>query len=283
MPASLDPAAAPVCAPAYEAPCVRQRADTAPLAVHAVRVKEKTHGLAAAAPGHANRLLARVARKERERVLAACVPVELAMGEVLMRAGGRTTHAYFLLDAVASLRIAVAGRPNCFEVALVGGEGVVGVPLLLGAAGSTLTATVVKPGAALSIPAGALRLQLLAEPGFRRRMHSYVLVSLAQMAQAVLCTRYHRVDERLARWLLMTQDRAPGETVQATHEFLAATLGVRRAGVTRAAASLQQRQLIAYHRGVLGVLDRQGLEAAACSCYAADRASYADGMRRLAA
>lgn len=230
------------------------------------------------ARARANRLLARVARAERGRVLGACVPVDLAMGDVLMRAGVRTTHAYFLIDAVASLRIEVAGRPHNFEVALVGHEGVVGVPLLLGAVASTLSATVVRAGAALSIAAAPLRLQLLAEPGFRQRMQSYVLVSLSQMAQAVLCTRYHRVDERLARWLLMTQDRAPGETVHATHEFLAATLGVRRAGVTRAAASLQLRQLIVYHRGVLAIIDRPGLEEAACACYAADRASYAETL-----
>jgi CRP-like cAMP-binding protein len=105
-----------------------------------------------------------------------------------------------------------------------------------------------------------------------------VLVSLTQLAQAALCTRYHRVEERLARWLLMTQDRAPGGPVYATHEFLAAALGVRRAGVTHAAATLQRRQLIAYHRGVLTVLDRAGLQAAACGCYAADCASYAHGM-----
>lgn len=246
-------------------------------------MNDKLHARHSRARTGANRLLARVARAERGRVLGACVPVELAMGDVLMRAGVRTTHAYFLIDAVASLRIEVAGRPHDFEVALVGHEGVVGVPLLLGMAASTLSATVVRPGAALSIAAAPLRLQLLAEAGFRRRMQSYVLVSLAQMAQAVLCTRYHRVDERLARWLLMTQDRAPGQAVHATHEFLAATLGVRRAGVTRAATALQKRKLIAYHRGLLSVLDRKGLEGAACGCYAADRTAYTDGMRAVAA
>jgi CRP-like cAMP-binding protein len=106
-------------------------------------------------------------------------------------------------------------------------------------------------------------------------MQRYVLVSLTQMAQAALCTRYHRVDQRLARWLLMTQDRVPQGALRATHEFLAATLGVRRAGVTRAAADLQDKHLIAYHRGVLTLVDREGLEAAACGCYAADCASYA--------
>ena len=156
----------------------------------------------------------------------------------------------------------------------------VGIPLLLGSAASSLRAVVVRPGAAQRIPVAALRLLLQDSGDFGRRMQQYVLVSLAQLAQAALCTRYHRVEERLARWLLMTQDRAPNGPVNATHEFLAATLGVRRAGVTRAAAVLQRRKLIAYHRGVLTVLDRPGLEDASCDCYAADCAAYASGMRR---
>jgi CRP-like cAMP-binding protein len=122
--------------------------------------------------------------------------------------------------------------------------------------------------------AARLRRELRGGGAFRRRMHGYVLVSLTQMAQGVLCTRDHFVDQRLARWLLMTQDRAPLQDLHATHEFLSVTLGVRRAGITRAAASLQVHQLIAYHRGVLAIVDRQGLEEAACDCYAADRASY---------
>jgi len=97
--------------------------------------------------------------------------------------------------------------------------------------------------------------------------------------QIAVCNKEHLLEARLARWLLMTQDRAPLGPVHATHEFLAAALGVRRAGITRAAATLQRRQLIAYHRGVLTVLDRAGLQAAACGCYAADCATYADGMQ----
>lgn len=227
----------------------------------------------------ANRLLAQLGAAERERFLSACTMVELGAGEVLMRPGRRTTHAHFPLQAVVSLAAGARGRQRCFEVALVGPEGMVGLPLLLGATASTLSATVVRPGAALRIAAAPLRLQLLASDALTQRMQRYVLVSLAHMAQAALCTRYHHVEGRLARWLLMMQDRDPESAVHATHEDLAATLGVRRAGVSRAAASLQHRQLIAYRRGVLALLDREGLQAAACGCYAADRASYADTMR----
>jgi CRP-like cAMP-binding protein len=227
-----------------------------------------------------NRLLARLEGDVRERVLARCESCKLELGQVLMGPGMRATHAWFPLDAIVSLGIPAAGKPHSFGVALVGGEGMVGIPLLLGSTASSLRAVVVRSGAALRMPVPALRVQLQDSEDFRKPMQRYVLVSLTQLAQAAVCTRYHRVEERLARWLLMTLDRAPQGPVHATHEFLAATLGVRRAGVTRAAAVLQQRQLIAYHRGVLTVLDRGGLEDAACGCYAADRTAYANGMRR---
>jgi len=175
---------------------------------------------------------------------------------------------------VLSVGFVAAGEGRSIEVALVGREGMVGIPLLLGADESELTATVVRPGKALSIPAEGLRLQLAASAELDRRLRRYVLVALAQIARAVLCTRYHRVDERLARLLLMTQDRCAEETLHVTHEFLASTLGVRRAGVSRAANDLQRQQLIAYHRGMLAIIDRPGLRRAACACYPADRASY---------
>lgn len=223
----------------------------------------------------ANRLLAPLPRVARLRVAAAGQRVELAAGQVLTDADDPATHGYFPLDAVVSLRIGGLPEPHGLEVALVGPEGMVGVQLLLASRAATLRATVVRPGTALRITAASLRAELLRGAVLRRRLQDYLLVSLRQMAQAVLCTRYHRVDERLARWLLMAQDRAPRQQVPATHAFLAGTLGVRRAGVTQAAASLQARGLIAYRRGVLDVLDRPGLEGAACDCYAADRAAYA--------
>jgi CRP-like cAMP-binding protein len=231
----------------------------------------------------ANRLLARLGTAERGRLVAECEAVELHAGQVLMSPGARTTHVWFPLDAIVSLGVAAPGKQHCFEVALVGAEGLIGLSLVLGSTTSSLRATVVRPGGALRIAAAPLRLQIGSSQAFRRRMEQYVLVSLSHMAQAALCTRYHRVEERLARWLLMMQDRAPREAVHATHEFLAAALGVRRAGVTRAAASLQRRHLIAYHRGVLTLLDRDGLQAAACACYAADSDAYANGMRPAAA
>lgn len=223
----------------------------------------------------ANQLLATLPPADLALFVATCEPVELRCDQVLMRPGVRMGYAYFPTEAVLSLGVASHAAGHWLEVALVGPEGMAGLSLLLGATASTMRVTVLRAGAALRIAAAPLRRQLLASRSVRVRMQRYVLVALTQMAQAALCTRYHQVDQRLARWLLMAQDRAPREDLHATHESLAASLGVRRAGVTRAAAGLRRRKLIAYHRGVLTLLDRQGLEDAACSCYAADRASYA--------
>jgi CRP-like cAMP-binding protein len=231
----------------------------------------------------ANRLLAALGEPDCAGLLAECDLVGLRLGQVLLRADRRTTHAYFPLDAIVSLGIAAAGQERCLEVALVGTEGMVGLPLLLGSTASSLRAVVVKPGAGWRIAAASLAVQLRSSAALRRVTQRFVLASLAQLAQAAWCTRYHRVEPRLARWLLMTQDRAPREPLFATHEELAAALGVRRAGVTRAAASLQERHLIAYRRGVLTLLDLPGLQAAACDCYAVDCASYTKLLQHGAA
>jgi CRP-like cAMP-binding protein len=253
---------------------VSQRADGAPATAHRVGFKENTLSSRRDAAGPVNRLLEALPAQDRKRFLAACEAVDLQADQVLMRPGSRTAYVYFPTEAVVSLGLVPRAARQCLEVALVGPEGMVGLPLLLGATASTLRATVVRPGAAWRIAGAPLQLQLLESPQLARRMQRYVLVSLTQMAQAALCTRFHRLDQRLARWLLMTQDRMQHQALHATHEGLAATLGVRRAGVSRAAAELQDRQLIAYRRGVLTLLDRTGLEAAACSCYEADCAAY---------
>lgn len=231
------------------------------------------------APGAANGLLSVLPLQDRNRLLAACQRVELRMDHVLARPGEPMAHAWFPVGAVLSVAVALRGARQWLEVAQVGSEGMVGLPLTLDVRASTTRVTVLRAGAALRIGAARLRRHLLASRPLRLRMQRYVAVVLAQMAQAALCTRYHRVDQRLARWLLAARDRAPRQDLHATHEALSASLGVRRAGVTRAAASLQKRRLIAYHRGVVTLLDRRGLERAACSCYAADRALYAALMR----
>jgi hypothetical protein len=160
------------------------------------------------------------------------------------------------------------------EVGLVGNEGMAGTPLVLGVATSPLQALVQGAGSSLRMAATPFRHELARCPALRRLLDRYLFVRMTQLAQSAGCTRFHLVEGRLARWLLMTQDRAHSSTFHVTHEFLALMLGVRRAGVTRAATSLQKLGLIAYSRGDVEVLDRPGLKAASCACYRTDSETY---------
>jgi CRP-like cAMP-binding protein len=150
-----------------------------------------------------------------------------------------------------------------------------GAQLALGVSAIPLHALVQAAGTAWCMAAAPFRLQLSGSKALQLSMNRYLYVLMAQLATAAACTRYHNVEPRLARWLLMTQDRLNCDSFHLTHEFLAHMLGVRRVGITGAAFHLQRHGVIRYHRGDITVLDRAGLEAAACSCYAADRRAYA--------
>lgn len=220
-----------------------------------------------------NHLIDSLPRQDRVSFLTDCEAVDLVFGEVLAEPGGRISHVYFPLNSFISL-IANLSDGDRLEVAMIGSEGMYGMPLILGLEESPWHALVQGGGPALRMPAAVFGRHLEQSPALQALLRRYLYVLMHQLSRVAACTHFHQVEARLARWLLMTQDRAHSDQLHLTHEFLAMMLGVRRAGITLAAMALQTRRLIRYHRGDITVLDRAGLIEAACGCYASDRRIY---------
>ncbi|MEJ8846041.1 Crp/Fnr family transcriptional regulator [Variovorax rhizosphaerae] len=220
-----------------------------------------------------NSLIAGLPLPDQERLLAVCEPVTLVLSEVLCESGTLTTHVFFPTEGFVSL-VSVIDQSPGVEVGMIGKEGMLGAQLALGISVTPLRALVQGRGAALCITTPAFRTLLKHSPALQQSMHRYVYVLMKQLATSSACLRFHMIEPRLARWLLMSQDRAESARFRVTQEFLAYMLGVRRAGITAAAGALQRSGLINYSRGDIEVLDRRGLEAAACGCYAAERTTY---------
>jgi CRP-like cAMP-binding protein len=214
----------------------------------------------------ANSLLAALPRRDALRLLAALELVELTFGEVLYEPGDVIRHVYFPNDSLVSLLTLVDGH-LALEVGLVGREGMVGIPLALGVDVSSVRALVQGSGTAMRMKSGRFRQEFSRCAPLQRALHRYTYVLMAQVTQTAACNRFHVVEARLARWLLMTRDRVRSEQFHLTQEFLSHMLGVRRVGVTEAAGALQRRKLISYSRGNIRILDQRGLEAASCRCY----------------
>jgi len=213
-----------------------------------------------------NSLLAALPRKSYLRLLPGLAPVELVFGEVLYDAGDTIRDVYFPTQSLVSLLTLVEGH-LALEVGMVGREGMVGVPLVLGSDVSPVRALVQGAGPALKMNGQRFRSELNASPPLQRELQRYIYAMMVQISQTAGCNRFHVVEARLARWLLMTRDRMRSGHFRMTHEFLSHMLGVRRVGVTEAASALQRRKLIEYSRGNITILDDRGLEAACCSCY----------------
>lgn len=213
-----------------------------------------------------NSLLAALPDKDYRRLLLGLETVTLTLGEVLYEPGQKISHVYFPNDSLVSL-LTLADGHLALEVGLLGRDGMVGLPLVLGYDLSPVRALVQGEGIALRMAAAVFLKQFRLSPALQREMYRYTYTLMAQISQTAACNRFHVVEQRLGRWLLMTQDRVKKNQFRMTQEFLGHMLGVRRVGVTKAAQALQKRGLIIYNRGAITVLNRPGLEAAACACY----------------
>ena len=217
-----------------------------------------------------NDLIERLPKTVRKRFLALCEPFELVLSAELSVRGTELSHAYFPRTGFISLVIDIDSHPP-LEVGMVGHEAMLGSELVLGLAKTPWRALVQGEGSSWRIESKVLRKAMDEMPALNDLVRRTLMVRLHQQALSSACERFHPIEQRLARWLLMSQDRADADHFHVTQEFMSLMLGVRRVGVTQAATELQKGGLIQYTRGELKVLDRSGLKDKACSCYEADK------------
>ena len=229
-------------------------------------------GAETAHAAESNRLLRALDHADYEWLLPQLTPARLRLKQVLVEPDAPIAHVHFVRDGVCSI-IATEQEGGDVEVGTVGCEGFVGLPLLFEDDAMPNRVIVQVEGDAWRLPADAFRRALDARPAVRTLCLRYAAYFTSQLSQSVACNRLHTLEERAARWLLMTHDRVHGSAFEMTHGFLSLMLGVRRAGVTVAMGALQNAGLIRYARGRVEVLDRAGLEEASCGCYAITRAA----------
>jgi CRP-like cAMP-binding protein len=222
-----------------------------------------------------NRLLAVLDPSMRAQVASRVEHVSLRVRDYVYEIDKPIEHVYFPLDGVISMVAPVEGAPESLvETGTVGNEGMVGLPLFLGAESAPGFSFAQVPGDALRMAAANFR-ELTRDSGpFTRLLHRYTQALFVQIAQSTACNRVHAIQERCARWLLMTHDRVRGDSFELNPQFLGQMLGERRSNVNRVAALMERAGFIRYADGTLTVLDRAGLESASCGCYAVVRDEY---------
>lgn len=220
-----------------------------------------------------NSILRALPSEEYQRLLPHLEEVEMPLGEVLSRPGEEIRYAYFPLEGAISIVVMMEDGSEA-EAGVVGREGMSGIPIAFGTNAAPFQSMVQMPGRALRIKAEALRAEVRKYGALHDLILCYAQAFFVQTGQTAACNRLHKLDGRFAKWLLMCQDRASGERLELTHDFIATMLGVRRSGVSVAANQLQSEGLISYRRGHVNILDRDGLEAVACECYGVVRREF---------
>jgi CRP-like cAMP-binding protein len=224
-----------------------------------------------------NHLIELLPAQDRRRLLGIAEHVRIEQSEVLGEAGKPTRFIYFPVNGFISL-VSSIERKAVLEVGMIGREGSFGAQAALRVLTQPLHALVQRPGIAWRVPISEFQPELDRCVSLQHLMGRYVYVLMTQLASSAVCTRFHKINVRLGRRLLMMHDRSHGDTFEVTHEVLAYMLGVRRVGITVAAGALQKAGLIEYNRGQVTVLNRRRLEAAACSCYSDDNQVYSRVM-----
>lgn len=221
-----------------------------------------------------NRVLASMSRLDIERIGPELEDVRLDVGQILQEANEPIKYVYFANDALVSL-LSPVSVDTALAVGLVGNEGVVGTSVILGVQQTTMRSVVQTAGTALRMQSPIFIREFERNGALRQAVLQYVHFLMTQFAQTAACNRFHFIEARLARWLLMTRNRLSRDHLQLTHEFLGYLLGVPRAGVTLAAHGLKKQKLIDYSRGNIEILNVPGLEAVACTCLAQDKRAHA--------
>ncbi len=225
----------------------------------------------------ANSLLAALPHKDYQKLLSGLEPITLTFADIIYEPEAPIQHVYFPSNSLISLLTLVEGH-LALEVGLIGREGMLGVSLALGINVSPVRALVQGTGTAQRMKTSRFLQEFRHSQAMQREIYRYTHTLMAQITQTAACNRFHVVEARLARWLLMTRDRVQSDEFRLTQEFLAHMLGVRRVGVTKAASALQRQGLISYSRGNIRILDRKRLEEASCPCYGIVKDMH-DGMK----
>jgi CRP-like cAMP-binding protein len=220
-----------------------------------------------------NHLLAALPRDNYDALLPFLEPVLLPLGMAVYESGAAQGYVYFPTTAIVSLLYVLESGASA-EIAITGNEGLVGIALFMGGETTPSRAVVQSAGGGFRLRASVLKKQFEAAGALQHLLLRYTQALITQMAQTAVCNRHHTLDQQLCRWLLLSLDRLPANELEMTQELIANMLGVRREGVTEAAGHLQAARLIEYRRGHIKVLDRAGLEARVCECYAVVKKEY---------